>query len=194
MLLTLALTLTAPVAPPVAHVMAPLERIDDDAALPSIAYEGLVERYETAYDAWRAELKEAEGLKERRALREREPAKLFRPHFEALADSGSGRALVWIIEHARKLEKRKDLGDVILLDQERCILCSRCVRFMEEVPKSPQLCIGGRGSHSVVETWQDTPLSGNYQGNLADVCPVGALTLKDFRFQARVWNLSLIHI
>ncbi|HJM55894.1 MAG TPA: 2Fe-2S iron-sulfur cluster-binding protein [Planctomycetota bacterium] len=95
-------------------------------------------------------------------------------------------------EPRRKLEKRKDLGDVILLDQERCILCSRCVRFMEEVPKSPQLCIGGRGSHSVVETWQDTPLSGNYQGNLADVCPVGALTLKDFRFQARVWNLTRV--
>ena len=94
------------------------------------------------------------------------------------------------VEPRRQLEKRKDLGDVIVLDQERCILCSRCVRFMEEVPKTPQLCIGGRGSHSVVETWADRPLEGNYQGNLADVCPVGALTLKKFRFQARVWNLT----
>ena len=79
---------------------------------------------------------------------------------------------------------------MILLDQERCILCSRCVRFMEEVPKSPQLTIGQRGAHSVVETFADRPLSGNYQGNLADICPVGALTLKKFRFQARVWNLT----
>ena len=67
-------------------------------------------------------------------------------------------------EPRRTLEKRKDLGDVILLDQERCILCSRCVRFMDEIPKSPQLCISGRGSDSVVETWQDAPLTGNYQG------------------------------
>jgi len=99
---------------------------------------------------------------------------------------GAGRSS----EPRRKLEKRKDLGDVIVLDQERCILCSRCVRFMEEVPKSPQLTIGLRGSHSCVETFADRPLSGNYQGNLADVCPVGALTLKPFRFQARVWNLN----
>ncbi len=93
------------------------------------------------------------------------------------------------VEPRRGLAKRKSLGDVIVLDQERCILCSRCVRFMEEVPKTPQLAIVGRGVHSRVETWQDEPLSGNYQGNLADVCPVGALTLKGFRFQARVWNL-----
>jgi NADH-quinone oxidoreductase subunit G len=95
-------------------------------------------------------------------------------------------------EPRRKLEKRKDLGDVIVLDQERCILCSRCVRFMEEIPKTPQLVVGQRGSHSVIETFADRPLTGNYQGNVADVCPVGALTLKEFRFQARVWNLHKV--
>ena len=99
---------------------------------------------------------------------------------------GMGRSA----EPRRELAKRKDLGDVILLDQERCILCSRCVRFMEEVPKSPQLTVSGLGSKSVISTFMDKPLSGNYQGNLADVCPVGALTLKEFRFQARVWNLT----
>jgi NADH-quinone oxidoreductase subunit G len=99
---------------------------------------------------------------------------------------GQGRSS----EPRRKLEKRKDLGDVIVLDQERCILCSRCVRFMEEIPKSPQLAVVGRGAHSVIETFADRPLEGNYQGNQADVCPVGALTLKPFRFQARVWNLE----
>ena len=92
-------------------------------------------------------------------------------------------------EPRRKLEKRKSLGDVIVLDQERCILCSRCVRFMEEIPKSPQLTVSGLGSRSVISTFMDRPLTGNYQGNLADVCPVGALTLDKFRFQARVWNL-----
>jgi NADH-quinone oxidoreductase subunit G len=93
-------------------------------------------------------------------------------------------------EPRRKLEKRKSLGDVIVLDEERCILCSRCVRFFEEVPKKAQLTVADLGSRSVISTFGDKPLQGNYQGNIADICPVGALTLKEFRFQARVWNLS----
>jgi NADH-quinone oxidoreductase subunit G len=93
-------------------------------------------------------------------------------------------------EPRRTLEKRVDLGDVIVLDQERCILCSRCVRFFEEVTKKPQLTVAGLGSRSVIATFAGRPLTGNYQGNVADICPVGALTLKPFRFQARVWNLS----
>jgi NADH-quinone oxidoreductase subunit G len=93
-------------------------------------------------------------------------------------------------EPRRKLEKRKSLGDVIVLDEERCILCSRCVRFFEDVTKKPQLTVEGLGSRSVINTYMDKPLGGNYQGNLADICPVGALTSKKFRFQARVWNLS----
>ena len=92
-------------------------------------------------------------------------------------------------EPRRKLEKRKSLGDVIVLDEERCILCSRCVRFFEEIPKKPQLTVSDLGSRSVISTFLDRPLQGNYQGNIADLCPVGALTLKQFRFQARVWNL-----
>lgn len=92
-------------------------------------------------------------------------------------------------EPRRKLEKRKSLGEVILLDQERCILCSRCVRFTEEVSKTNDLAVVGLGSRSVISTFADRPLGGNYQGNLADICPVGALTLKEFRFEARVWNL-----
>lgn len=92
-------------------------------------------------------------------------------------------------EPRRDLEKRKSLGDVIVLDEERCILCSRCVRFFEEIPKQAQLTVSNLGSRSVISTFADKPLSGNYQGNIADLCPVGALTLKNFRFQARVWNL-----
>ena len=92
-------------------------------------------------------------------------------------------------EERRPLEKRHSLGDVIVLDQERCILCSRCVRFFEEVPKKAQLTVSSLGSRSVIASFADKPLTGNYQGNIADLCPVGALTLKKFRFQARVWNL-----
>ncbi len=103
-----------------------------------------------------------------------------------LEGQGQGRSS----EPRRKLEKRKSLGDVIVLDEERCILCSRCVRFFEDVTRKPQLAVIGLGSRSVVGTFMDRPLTGNYQGNLADICPVGALTLKPFRFQARVWNLT----
>ena len=92
-------------------------------------------------------------------------------------------------EPRRPLEKRKSLGDVIVLDEERCILCSRCVRFFEEVTKKPQLTVSQLGSRSHIATFADKPLTGNYQGNIADLCPVGALTLSKFRFQARVWNL-----
>lgn len=99
---------------------------------------------------------------------------------------GKGRSS----EPRRKLEKRKSLGDVIVLDEERCILCSRCVRFFQDVTHKPQLTVSGLGSRSTIATFGDKPLTGNYQGNLADICPVGALTLKPFRFQARVWNLS----
>ena len=88
------------------------------------------------------------------------------------------------------LEKRVDLGEVIMLDQERCILCTRCVRFQEEVTKKPELTNAGLASNSYITTFAGRPLTGNYQGNLADVCPVGALTLKPFRFEARVWNLE----
>ena len=85
-------------------------------------------------------------------------------------------------EPRANLEKRVDLGDVIMLDQERCILCTRCVRFQEEVTKKPELTNAGLASNSYITTFAGRPLTGNYQGNLADVCPVGALTLKPFRF------------
>ena len=67
---------------------------------------------------------------------------------------GEGRSS----EPRRKLEKRKSLGDVIVLDEERCILCSRCVRFFEEVTKKPQLTVAGLGARSTIETFADRPL------------------------------------
>ena len=104
MLLTLALTFISPASVSFTLPSSALVRFEDD-----LAYEELVDIYEDSYQAWRKELKDADGIKARRALREREPAKLFRPRFEALAEAGSGRALVWIIEHARKVEERKQI-------------------------------------------------------------------------------------
>ncbi|AKJ05302.1 molybdopterin-dependent oxidoreductase-like protein [Archangium gephyra] len=86
--------------------------------------------------------------------------------------------------------KRKVLGPRVVLDQERCIICSRCVRFMNEIPKEPQLGIFGRGSHEVIDTFPGSELNSNYSLNTVDICPVGALLSRDFRFRARSWFLS----
>jgi NADH-quinone oxidoreductase subunit G len=88
--------------------------------------------------------------------------------------------------------KKIDLGETIILDQERCILCSRCVRFMDEVAKSPQLSIAGRGDHAYITTFPGKPLTHGYDLNVTDICPVGALTGKHFRFQQRVWTLKSV--
>ncbi|HEY8208629.1 MAG TPA: 2Fe-2S iron-sulfur cluster-binding protein [Myxococcaceae bacterium] len=86
--------------------------------------------------------------------------------------------------------KRKVLGPLVVLDQERCILCTRCVRFMQEVPKEPQLGLFGRGSNERIDVFPGASLDSNYSGNTVDICPVGALLNRDFRFRARAWFLS----
>lgn len=86
--------------------------------------------------------------------------------------------------------KRKVLGPLVVLDQERCILCTRCVRFMEEVAQQPQLGVFGRGSHEVIDIFPGNELTSNYSGNIVDICPVGALLNRDTRFKARSWFLS----
>ncbi|MBK7864024.1 MAG: (2Fe-2S)-binding protein [Archangiaceae bacterium] len=87
--------------------------------------------------------------------------------------------------------KRKVLGPTVVLDQERCVLCTRCVRFMDEVAKEPQLGVFGRGSHERIDVHpQFGELKSNYSGNTVDICPVGALLNRDFRFRARAWFLS----
>lgn len=92
----------------------------------------------------------------------------------------------------KKVKKRKviDLGPTVVLDSERCILCDRCVRFTSEVTKTNELGIFNRGDHAEVGTFQDKPLINNYSYNVVDICPVGALTSKDFRFKQRVWYLK----
>jgi NADH-quinone oxidoreductase subunit G len=93
-------------------------------------------------------------------------------------------------EPRRALKKRVELGPTIVFDQERCILCRRCVRFCREVPKTGELAVFARGDHSVIETFPGAPLENDYSMNVADICPVGALTTKDFRFKIRVWFLE----
>ncbi len=91
-----------------------------------------------------------------------------------------------------KVEKRKvvDLGPQVVLDQERCILCARCTRFLDEVTKTGELGIFARGDRCYIDLFPDKKLDNPYSGNVVDVCPVGALTSKDFRFKARVWYLE----
>jgi NADH-quinone oxidoreductase subunit G len=88
--------------------------------------------------------------------------------------------------------KKIDLGPTVVLDQERCIVCSRCVRFMDEVAKKPQLAIAGRGDHAYITTFPGQQLDHGYDLNVTDICPVGALTGKHFRFQQRVWMLKTV--
>ncbi len=91
-----------------------------------------------------------------------------------------------------KVKKNKvvDIGPHIVLDQERCILCTRCIRVCDEVAKNHQLEMAQRGDHEVLTTAPGHKLDNPYSLNTVDVCPVGALTSKDFRFSMRVWELS----
>jgi NADH-quinone oxidoreductase subunit G len=93
-------------------------------------------------------------------------------------------------EPRRALEKRVELGPNIVFDQERCILCRCCVRFCREVSGTGELGIFDRGDRSVLETFPGEPLENDYSMNVADICPVGALTTRDFRFKLRVWSLE----
>ncbi len=86
--------------------------------------------------------------------------------------------------------KRVELGPNVLLDTERCIMCSRCVRFCEEVAHKPQLTFTERGTHVELTTFPGEQLDNPYAMNTIDICPVGALTSRDFRFKARVWEMS----
>lgn len=86
--------------------------------------------------------------------------------------------------------KRQALGPNIMLDMERCIMCSRCVRFCEEIAGKPQLTFANRSDHVILTTAPGEELNNPYAMNTIDICPVGALTSRDFRFKARVWEMS----
>ncbi|MEE9278632.1 MAG: 2Fe-2S iron-sulfur cluster-binding protein [Myxococcota bacterium] len=93
-------------------------------------------------------------------------------------------------EPRRPAKKAVDLGPTIVFDQERCILCRRCVRFCQEVPGTAELGVFHRGDESMLEVFPGGKLDNAYSMNVADICPVGALTTKDFRFKIRVWFLD----
>jgi NADH-quinone oxidoreductase subunit G len=86
--------------------------------------------------------------------------------------------------------KAVPLGPHVILDAERCILCSRCVRFCDEITRTGELGIFHRGDHSEIGLFPGETLENKYSGNVIDICPVGALTDRDFRFRVRVWYLD----
>ncbi len=89
-----------------------------------------------------------------------------------------------------KKRKHVDLGANVMLDQDRCVLCTRCVRFTKNITKTHELGVVVRNDHSYISTFPGTKLSNPYAMNVIDLCPVGALTSKDFRFHQRVWFLK----
>jgi len=96
------------------------------------------------------------------------------------------------VEEKRHFEKPIPISDTVYLDRERCILCDRCTRFADEVAGDPLIHFMGRGNQTQVNTFPDEPFSSYFSGNTVQICPVGALTAKPYRFKARPWDLNEI--
>jgi NADH-quinone oxidoreductase subunit G len=107
---------------------------------------------------------------------------------EFSVEYGEGKSR--FLEQKVKKPKNVELGPRVTLDAERCILCSRCIRFMKEVAEDDVLGFVDRGSFSTIACHPDKQLDSNYSLNTVDICPVGALTSSDFRFKMRVWFLK----
>ncbi len=86
--------------------------------------------------------------------------------------------------------KQRSLGEHVLLHPSRCIKCTRCIRFCQEVVGRQELTLINRSNHVEIAVFDNQPLSNDYSANVVDLCPVGALTLKEFRFKERVWLLD----
>jgi NADH-quinone oxidoreductase subunit G len=108
---------------------------------------------------------------------------------EYYMDYDRQRSRIALPDKVRK-KKAKPIGPLVMLDQERCVLCSRCVRFCDEVTHTSELGFYSRGNHTELDVAPGKTLDNPYSGNVVDVCPVGALTSRDFRFRARVWYLE----
>lgn len=93
------------------------------------------------------------------------------------------------VEIKRTFEKPIPISDLVLLDRERCILCARCTRFSDEVSGDPLIEFQERGNRTEINTFPDLPFSSYFSGNTVQICPVGALTAKPYRFRARPWDL-----
>ena len=101
-----------------------------------------------------------------------------------------GRGYSRFIEQKVVKPKRTVLGPRVMLDDERCILCSRCIRFCQEVAEDDVLGFVDRGAYTSLSSYPGKQLENNYSLNTVDICPVGALTSRDFRFKMRVWFLK----
>jgi NADH-quinone oxidoreductase subunit G len=108
---------------------------------------------------------------------------------EYYMDYDRQKSRVPLPEKVRK-KKAKPIGPLVILDQERCVLCSRCVRFVDEVTHTSDLAFYERGDHVELDLAPGKTFDNPYSGNVVDICPVGALTSRDFRFRARVWYLE----
>ena len=101
---------------------------------------------------------------------------------------GLGRSRM--IEPKRHFEKPLALSPLIAIDRERCILCYRCVRFSQEIAEDYQLIFAERGAHTFVSTYDGHPYVAPFSGNIIELCPVGALTSRPYRFRARPWDIE----
>ncbi len=103
---------------------------------------------------------------------------------------GWGGGISRYIEPKRHFVKPLELSPLIAIDRERCILCYRCVRYSQEVAEDYQLVLLERGAHSYVSTFDGHPYVAPFSGNIVELCPVGALTSRPYRFRARPWDIE----
>jgi NADH-quinone oxidoreductase subunit G len=96
------------------------------------------------------------------------------------------------VEEKRHFEKPIPISDLVFLDRERCILCARCTRFSDEISGDPLIEFKDRGNYTQVLTFPDEPFASYFSGNTVEICPVGALTAKPYRFRARPWDLEAV--
>jgi NADH-quinone oxidoreductase subunit G len=101
-----------------------------------------------------------------------------------------GPGVTRFVEEKRRFQKRLQIGPQIVLDRERCIMCQLCVRFMNDLADDPQLVMINRGDSTEIGIFPGRPFDSVFSGNTTDICPVGALTSKSYRFLARPWDLE----
>ena len=94
------------------------------------------------------------------------------------------------MDYSKRVYGWRDIGTFVSLERNRCIQCSRCDRFTREITGTNEFGMFNRGHELTVDTYTDRPMTNKFQGNMADICPVGAITEKEFRFKRRVWKLK----
>jgi NADH-quinone oxidoreductase subunit G len=94
------------------------------------------------------------------------------------------------MDYSKRVNGWRDIGTFVALERNRCIQCSRCDRFTREITGTNEFGMFNRGHELTIDTYADRPMTNKFQGNMADICPVGAITEKEFRFKRRVWKLK----